>query len=139
MKGEIVYLYAFDVANEIVTDTISDRPSDQPLPFERETHRTFPKDVPLYKPLAIKPPPLGASLGGRPVGLLVRVYEVGVVSIVMRVPFEVESLEELRHFHKPVLEDGLTLDAAARRLCAEVGWKLKDVLVESSAASEPEA
>lgn len=57
MKGEVVYLYAFDVANEIVTSRIQEILASKPVPFEIRTDHTFPKDVPIYKPLAIEPPP----------------------------------------------------------------------------------
>jgi hypothetical protein len=139
MKGEVVYLYAFDVANEIAVDKISDIAAGKPFPFQFQTHRAFPKDMPLYKPLAIKPPALGTTVGGRPVDLLIRVYEVGVVSITMQVSFEVDSLAELRPFHHPLLENGVTLDSAAHKLCTEICSSLKDVLTESSPPSESEA
>ncbi len=138
MKGEAVYLYAFDVANEIVTQKIEDILANRPIPFEIQTDHTFPKDVPLYRPLAIEPA-LSVSLGGRPVRLLVRVYNVGVVSITVRVPFDAQNLAELLPLHKPVLDDGRTLDQVARGFCADVCKSLTDALVQSSPPSEPEA
>jgi len=78
-------------------------------------------------------------LGGQSVRLLIRVYDVGVVSIAMRVAFEATALDELLSFHHPVLDDGLALDQVARNLCAEVCQSLQDVLIKSSAPSEPEA
>jgi hypothetical protein len=95
--------------------------------------------VPLYKPLAIEPAPLPATLRGQPVRLLIRVCDVGVVSIVMRVPFEVENLADLLPFHRPVLENGKLLDEVARDLCAEACKGLQDVMIQSSPPSEPEA
>ncbi len=139
MKGEVVYLYAFDVANEIATDKVQDILASKPFPFEIQTPRTFPKDVPLYRPLAIQPPALTSPLGGRPVRLLVRVYDVGVVSITMRVDCEVASLADLHARHRAVLDNGVSLDRVARDVCAEVCKSLADVLVDTSAASEPEA
>ena len=58
MKGEVTYLYAFDVANEIITSRVHEILSARPFPFEIRMDRTLPKDMPLYKPLAIEPPPL---------------------------------------------------------------------------------
>jgi len=58
MKGEVVYLYAFDVANEIVLEKVQEILASKPVRFEIRTNHTLPKDVPLYKPLAIEPPPL---------------------------------------------------------------------------------
>jgi hypothetical protein len=139
MKGQVVYLYAFDVANEIATDRISDVLASKPFPFEIHTHRSFPKDVPLYKPFTIEPPPLGTTLDGKPLSVLVRVYEVGVVSIALHVAFETQNLADLKRFHEPVLADGSTLDTAARKLCGQVCASLEHVLIQASAPSEPEA
>jgi hypothetical protein len=48
MKGEVVYLYAFDVANEIITPRVEEILSEKPFPFEIRMDRTLPKDMPLY-------------------------------------------------------------------------------------------
>jgi len=84
MKGEVVYLYAFDVANEIITPRVQEILSEKPFPFEIRMDRTLPKDMPLYKPLAIEPHPLPAQLHGAPVRLLIRIYDVGVVTVMRR-------------------------------------------------------
>src|SRR5271170_8260957 len=120
MKGEVVYLYAFDVANEIITPRVQEILSEKPFAFEIRQDRTLPKDVPLYRPLAIVPPPIKALLHGAQVRLLVRIYDVGVVTIMMRAPFETKSLDDLMRFHNPKLDDGLTLDKLAADLCAKV-------------------
>ena len=114
MKGEVVYLYAFDVAYEIVTPRVKDILSKKPVPFEVRVDHTFPKDVPLYRPLAIEPPPLPARVNGQPVGLEIRVYDVGVVAIAMRVGFEANSLACLMPFHQAKLDSGEALDRVER-------------------------
>ncbi len=139
MKGEVVYLYAFDVANEIVTPRVQEILSKKPFPYEIRTDRTFPKDVPLYKPLAIELTSPAATLLGQTVRLLIRVYDIGVVTVTMRVGFEAKTLVDLLPFHNPALGDGRALDQAARSLCADVCGSLGDVLVRSSPPTEPEA
>lgn len=129
MKGEVVYLYAFDVANEILTPRVPEILSEKPFPFEIRQDRTLPKDMPLYKPLAIEPHPLTSTLHGAPVRLLIRIYDVGVVTVMMRTAFETDGLDGLIPFHNPKLENGLTLDAVAVKLCAEVCDNLKDSIV----------
>ena len=129
MKGEVVYLYAFDVANEIVTPRVRDILSEKPFPFEIRMDRTLPKDMPLYKPLAIEPPPLPAALRGAPVRRLIRIYDVGVVTVMLRVAFAAGSLADLLPFHNPKLETSETLDAVALKLCTEVCGSLGDALV----------
>jgi hypothetical protein len=129
MKGEVVYLYAFDVANEIITPRVQEILSEKPFPFEIRMDRTLPKDMPLYKPLAIEPHPLPARLQGVPVRLLIRVYDVGVVTVMLRVAFEVGALADLMPFHNPKLENGQTLDIVALKLCAETCDSLRDLMV----------
>ena len=129
MKGEVVYLYAFDVANEIITPRVQEILSEKPFPFEIRMDRTLPKDMPLYKPLAIEPHPLAAHLHGAPVRLLIRIYDVGVVTVMMRAAFDTGALNELMRFHNPKLENGLTLDTMALNFCAKVCDGLKDSIV----------
>lgn len=129
MKGEAVYLYAFDVAHEIITARVEEILSEKPFPFEIRMDRTLPKDMPLYKPLAIEPRPLATHFHGQPVHLLIRVYDVGVVTVMMRVGFAVGELGELLSFHNPTLEDGRALDMVAQKLCAEVCQSLDDLLI----------
>src|ERR1039457_5159946 len=139
MKGEVVYLYAFDVANEIITSRVQEILSEKPFPFEIRWWRTLPKDMPLYKPLAIEPHPLAARLRGMPVRLLIRIYDVGVVTVMMRVAFETAALASLMPFHNPKLENGETLDAVALKLCSEVCNSLKDLMVGHMEYPAPEA
>ena len=129
MKGEVIYLYAFDVANEIMTQRVQEILSEKPFPFEIRKDRTLPKDVPLYKPLAIEPQPLETLLYGTKVRLLVRIYDVGVVTVMMRAAFSTEKLDDLMRFHNPQLDDGLTLDKVAGNFCAKVCDSLHDSFI----------
>jgi hypothetical protein len=138
--GEVVYLYAFDVANEISTPRVQEILSEKPFPFEIRMDRTLPKDMPLYKPLAIEPHPLTARLWGQPVRLLIRVYDVGVVTVMMRAAFEARTLTDLLPYHNPKLEDGNTLDAVAAKLCAQVCTSLQHLIVgRTESPAPPEA
>src|SRR5262245_49538010 len=110
MNGEVVYLYAFDVANEIVPGKVSEILAKRPFPLEIRTDHTYPRDVPLYKPLAIELPPLEDVLEGRSIRPLLRVYDVGVVSIALRVSIEAQSLGELTPYHRPPVRGKQTLD-----------------------------
>jgi len=138
MIGEVWYLYAFDVANEITTSQIKTILGQTAVPYEIREHRNIPKEIPLYRPLAIEIPALSADLQSQPVRTLIRVYEVGVVTIGMRVGFSADKLQDLTHFHHPKLDDGRGLDEAARQLCVEVLENLKQFLVRSSPPSSPE-
>lgn len=138
MRGEVIYLYAFDVANEIRTESVREILANQTSPCEIRVARTYPKDVPLYKPLTIEPP-VADAVNGQPVRVVIRVFDVGVVNVTLRVPFQVATLLDLMPYHHPLLESGEALDDLARRLCQEVCVSIRDSLVRDSTPSAPEA
>jgi hypothetical protein len=139
MRGEVVYFYAFDVANEIVAGRVGTVLGGRPAPLELRLKHAAPKDVAFHRPLAVTPPPLDARLAGQPVRTRVHVYEVGVVSIAFRAAVECAELAELLPFHEPTLEDGRPLDRVAVALCAAVRRDLGGALVRPSPPTEPEA
>ncbi len=140
MKGELVYLYAFDVANEIAIEKIREILKGQPVPFEISIDHTFPKDIPLYKPLSIELPILESLLSGKEVKPIIHIYEVGVVSINLRVAFETSDLQELLPFHRPILENGKNLDEIAYNLCKETCKSIKEAIIQGALKiPEPEA
>jgi hypothetical protein len=138
MTGEVVYFYAFDVANETQTEKVQEVLATKPLPIDVQTDHTYPKDVPLYRPLTVELP-MAATLAGRPVRLILRIYDVGVVSIIARAPLAVAGLQELTPLHAPRLDDGQLLDAVARKLCADACQGLQNVMTQATEPSEPEA
>jgi hypothetical protein len=138
LRGEVIYLYAFDVATEIRLDRAAELLSDRSTPFAVQLDRPSPRSVPLSRPLAVEPPAITAQMNGSPVRLLVRVYDVGVVSVTVRVGFAHGALADLVPFHAPKLDDQ-PLDALARRECDEVCRALSDAIVRPSEPTEPEA
>lgn len=139
MRGEVIYLYAFDVANEIATSRVREVLSCQCFPYEIKTDHTYPKDVPLYRPLTFEPPDVAERFRGQAIRLVIRIFEVGVVNVAMHVPFEATSFAELQAYHKTELESGQTRDGLARRLCKQVCESIQDAIVRGSEPSEPEA
>src|SRR5262245_33348148 len=138
LRGEVVYLYAFDVANEIRLDRAAELLSGQSAPFTTRQDRPAPRDVPVYRPLAVEPR-TEARFQGSPLRVLVRVYEVGVVSVTVRVAFARKSPAELIPFHAPVLDDGRALDGLAREQCAKIRERLAESLVRPGGETDPEA
>jgi hypothetical protein len=139
LHGEVVYLYAFDVANEIRFDQVGTLLSDRPTLFAVQPNRSAPRSVSMSRPLAVEPAVPAVSLNGLPIRLLVRVYAVGVVSVTVRVAFARDALDGLLPFHHPRLEDGRPLDAMAQDLCAEVVRDLGPSLVRPGPVGDPEA
>ena len=139
MQGEVVYLYAFDVASEIVTARILEVMSKRPEPAQIRRDRSLPKDVPLYRPLRVGLPPLVSSVGGAAISVVVRIYEVGVVTVEMREPFTAGDLRELHGYHNPTDASGTNLDDLAQLICRDVCNAIPEALIGPSSPRAPEA
>ena len=55
MQGEVVYLYAFDVANDVLADRIGTVLGQRPLPLELRLRHATPKDVSFRRPWVVVP------------------------------------------------------------------------------------
>src|SRR4051812_12376044 len=100
-KGEVVYLYAFDIAYEMARKPV-DKLLGQPVAeFAVGASKRGPKQLLFYRPMMIRLPP-SERLGPKgPVRIerAVKLLPVGAVSITVRVPFQCQGLDELIDFH----------------------------------------
>jgi len=106
-RGEVVYLYAYDIANEIVT------PVKQVLGFPVErfavnAHRRNPRQMFFEPPWMVRLP---AQDRQGPTGTLqvhrtVKILEVGAVCIAARVSVDVDRFEDLIAYHDLEFTDG---------------------------------
>jgi hypothetical protein len=138
MKGEVVWFYAFDVANEIHRERVEEVLAVKPAPFIIRRDHTTPRDVPFHQPLSVEPA-LKLSVAGSPARVQVRIYEVGVVSIAIRLGFDKESLAELAPLHHPTIDGGQTLDQFATELCVRVSDGIAAAMEHRAPPTEPEA
>ncbi|MBI3858139.1 MAG: hypothetical protein HY293_20855 [Planctomycetes bacterium] len=125
MKGTVVYLYAFDLANEIRTSQVREVLSQKPFPFQIRLGAAAPKDVPIYSPLTISLKPLECetSVGALTLKPFVKVFDVGAISISYEAAFNTPSIGDLVPYHQ--LRIGKeNLGALAERLAAEVARSL---------------
>lgn len=139
MTGEVVYFYAFDVANEIATSRIASILGVRPVPLDLRLKQAYPKDVAFHRPLAVEASSRRECLRGRPIRLLVHVFEVGVISLIVRAPFDASTLDSLRGFHDARLDDGRPLDDYVRERFVAIRRELESSLVRPSSRAEPEA
>jgi hypothetical protein len=139
MTGDVVYFYAFDVANEILVGRIGTILGQSPVPLKLRLKHAYPKDVAFHRPLAIDLPPSDARLAGQPLRVQVHVFEVGVISLVIRVAVTPNELEELRALHEPKLDDGRRLDDLAHEVYLAVRRDLESAFIRPSLPEEPEA
>lgn len=138
MTGEVVYLFAFDVANELLPRKIGKILGHQPEPLDIRRDHTSPRDVPLHQPLAVEPGNM-FSCDGEAVRVQVRVYDIGVVSVILRLTINVDSLEKLLPYHRAVLNDGRSFGAAASEICQRVIQDIALAIIKPADTRDPEA
>src|SRR6476469_9343033 len=118
LTGEVVYLYAFDVAYEMTRFPVQTLLGQPVAQFVVDASKRSPKQLFFYRPQMVRLPPL-ERLGPRgPVRLerTIKLLPVGAISITVRVPFAVDSLEQLVGFHDLRFSDGTYLYDEVRAL-----------------------
>src|SRR5712671_5435941 len=123
--GEVVYIYAFDVAYEMTRQPVRELLGQPVAQFVVDTSKRSPRHLFFYRPQMVRLPPL-ERIGPRgPVRMerVVKLLPVGALSITIRVPFEVAQVEELVVYHDLQFSNG-SLHQEVRRLAEEVRREL---------------
>ena len=123
--GEVVYLYAYDVAYELrgPVEKLLGRPGKQ---YSMAATRRMPREPFFYQPLVFDLPPLEGVGPAGPVQLrgTVKLFSVGSISLAIRVPFQVQKLEDLVVYHDLRLAGG-PLHAEARKMAERILEELR--------------
>src|SRR5687768_14347717 len=130
-SGQVVYMYAFDVAYEMIRRPV-DRLLGQPVAeFAPGAGKRQPRQWFFYRPQMVRLPPLERLTARGPVRIerAVKIVPVGAISITVRVPFDVETIEDLVAFHDLRFADGTALYDEVRQLAEDVRRELKPYYV----------
>src|SRR5215471_4812549 len=123
--GEVVYIYAFDVAYEMVRQPVRELLGQPVAQFVVDASKRSPRHLFFYRPQMVRLPPL-ERIGPRgPIRMerVVKLLPVGALSITIRVPFQVDQVEDLVEFHDLQFSNG-SLHEEVRRLAEEVRREL---------------
>jgi len=129
--GEVVYVYAFDVAYEMNRKRI-DRLLGQPTAeFVMGSSKRTPKQLFFHRPLSVRLPALERP---SPQGILrvergIKVLPIGAISITVRIPFQLKSLSDLVAFHDLQFGGGVYLYDEVRALAEDVRRELRPNLI----------
>src|SRR6266850_4922218 len=125
--GEVVYIFAFDVAYEVVRKPVRELLGQPVAQFVMDASRRSPKQLFFYRPQMVRLPPLERIGPHGPVRVdrVIKLLPVGAISITMRVPFEVQRVEDLVVYHDLQFSNG-SLNEEVRRLAEEVRRELHD-------------
>ncbi|QDU18719.1 hypothetical protein [Urbifossiella limnaea] len=135
VRGTVVYLYAFDVGSEVVTAAAGGGSTDG----EVRRKPVSPRDIPAARPQKVELPPTAAVVAGVPAETGVRAYEVGVVTVTVRLSGVAGELAGWRRFHRPTTADGRPLAETARDLCRQACDRLGAALRDPAGVGDPEA
>jgi hypothetical protein len=124
--GEVVYIYAFDVAYDTARKSIRELCGQPVAQFAVDASKRSPRQLFFYKPQMVRLPPMEriGPLGPVRVERAIKLLPVGAISITVRVPFAVNHVEELVAFHDLQFSNG-SLHDEVRRLAQDVATELK--------------
>src|SRR5215468_5269905 len=119
--GEVVYIYAFDIAYEMSRKPVRELLGQPVAQFVVDASKRSPKHLFFYRPQMVRLPPLERIGPGGPLRVerVVKLLPVGAISITVRVPFDVKSVEDMVGFHDLQFSNG-SLHQEVRRLAEEV-------------------
>src|SRR6266436_10043610 len=128
--GEVVYIYAFDVAYEMVRRPVRELLGQPVAQFVVDASKRSPRHLFFYRPQMVRLPPLERIGPHGPIRMnrVVKLLPVGAISITIRVPFEVRQVEDLVVYHDLQFSNG-SLHEEVRRLAEEVSRELHDYFI----------
>jgi hypothetical protein len=124
--GEVVYMYAYDVAYEMTREPVQFLLGQKTEPYIFGPSKRSPRHVFFYKPQMVRLPDI-ERVG--PYGLVklervVKLLPVGAISVTVSVPFAVDRVEDLVEFHDLQLDTGSLTDEV-RQLAEQVRKQLE--------------
>src|SRR5437868_5123386 len=124
-SGEVVYIYAFDVAYAMTRQPVRELLGQPVAQFVVDSSKRSPKQLFFYRPQMVRLPPLERIGPHGPVRVerVIKLLPVGAISITVRVPFEVQQVEDLVVYHDLQFSNG-SLHEEVRRLAEEVRREL---------------
>ena len=125
-RGEVVYLYAFDVAYDMKREPVERLLGQSAAPFRIDTDRRSPRRLSFHQPQTFHLPPVerGGPHGRVRLERTVKLLPVGAISITVRVPFDVPRIEELVLYHDLRFAEG-SLAEDVQKLAEETRRELE--------------
>jgi hypothetical protein len=136
--GEVVYIYAFDVAYDMARQPIRELLGQPVAQFAVDASKRSPKHLFFYRPQMVRLPPQ-ERIGPRgPVRLerAIKILPVGAISITARVSFSVNRVEDLVDYHDLEFTNG-ALQEEIRELAEQVRRELAPYYVKPVTSLAP--
>jgi hypothetical protein len=139
-RGELVYTFLYDLGGEVRLGDVARLLASVPAAERVEPSKSAPPYMALVQPLTFRYPDrlVATDVGPKAFRVHARVYAIGAVSIVLRLPFEEPTLDAVAELANLRGEDQ-TLEEAAHEFVEVIESRLQTALVERyDAPVEPE-
>lgn len=129
-RGEVVYLFAFDTAYEMVRQPVTTLLGQPVAEFAVDVSKRSPRQLFFYRPQMLRLPPLERIGPHGPVRVerTVKLLPIGAISIAYSVPFAVSDPRDLVDFHDLEFSNG-SLHDEVRALADELRRELAPFLI----------
>jgi len=136
--GEVVYIYAFDLAYDMNRQMLAELLGQPVQEYSIGPSKRSPKQLFFYKPqMVVLPEEVRASAEGSVrVRRVIKVFNIGAVSIQIRVSFEDKSLADLVRYHHLPLEGG-SIEQEAQHLAEQMLEQLRPYCIRPVAQLGP--
>ena len=126
VQGEVVYLYAFDLAYEMSREPLRELLGQPVAQFSVDISRRGPRNLLFHQPQMVRLPPQErrGPFGSLRIETTIKILPVGAISISFRLPFVVDRLDQLVEYHDLQFNNG-SLNDEARTLAERVRQDLK--------------
>jgi hypothetical protein len=118
--GRVIYIYAFDVAYEMMRTPLPQLLGQPVAQFSVDASRRNPRHLFFYRPQMVRLPPMERIGPNGPVRIerSLKLLPVGALSITVSVPFEVAAIKDLVVFHDLEFSNG-QLSQEVRQIAEE--------------------
>jgi len=123
--GRVIYIYAFDVAYEMMRTPLPQLLGQPVAQFSVDASRRNPRHLFFYRPQMVRLPPMERIGPNGPVRIerSMKLLPVGALSITVSVPFEVAAIKDLVVFHDLEFSNG-QLNQEVRQIAEEARAEL---------------
>jgi len=135
LKGEVIYIRAFDVAYDMKRQPIPEILGQKTQRYPVGASKPGPRNPFFYLPqsVTLAPKTCETSVGPLSVSMTVKVFNVGAVSVQVRAPFEVRAIEDLAKYYGLRLA-GKSIEAEVVQVVEEVRRELEPYMVRPVAS-----
>jgi hypothetical protein len=127
----VVYIYAFDIAYDMKRRPIAELFGEPLQNYSIGPSKRSPKQLFFYQPQMATLPAEQHQINGKAVRIQrsIKVFNVGAISIQLRVPFQVEKIEDLVGYHELKLAD-VSIEDEVKELAQKAKVQLEPYCVQ---------